>query len=416
MRDTRATRAALAVAVVVSLSAGTATGFAVAEAGARPGVTPRASMSLLSASIPAGAQQVGITEPLVITAVGGTLTTITVSGKSGRSGKPLSGTLSRDRTRWTSEPLGYGIQYTAVATGMGAEGRPIAPLESTFRTVKPNRTLDVDAVRPTNGQVVGVAMPISIYFNHPVRDKAAVERRIAVTPSVPTEGAFNWVADDQVNWRPRHFWAARTTVTVRSALRGVDAGSGTFGGSDKESAFTVGRAQEAVGDARAHTLTLVIDGKPDRIMPASFGRPQYPTQNGMHVAFEKHLSKRMRSDSWGGPKEGEPGFYDEILPLAVRISANGEFIHVNSATVGVQGRYNVSHGCVNLSPANGKAFYDWVQIGDPVNIIGSTRPLTPRDGDISDWLTPWDQYAAGSALRRPPLGAKVNPIIPRITQ
>ncbi len=236
-------------------------------------------MSLLSTSIPAGAQQVGITEPLVVTAVGGTLTTVTVSGKP-LSGKPLSGTLSRDRTRWTSEPLGYGIQYTAAVTGMGmgmgTEGRPIAPLNSTFRTVKPNRTLDVDAVRPTNGQVVGVAMPISIYFNHPVRDKAAVERRIAVTPSVPTENAFNWVADDQVNWRPRHFWAARTTVTVRSALRGVDAGSGTFGDSDERTAFTVGRAQEAVGDARAHTLTLVVDGKPDRIMPTSFGRAQYP--------------------------------------------------------------------------------------------------------------------------------------------
>ena len=148
----------------------------------------------------------------------------------------------------------------------------------------------------------------------------------------------------------------------------------------------------------AHTLTLYADGKPVRTMPASFGRAKYPTQDGVHVAYEKHPTKRMRSDSWGGPAKGEPGFYDQILPLAVRVSANGEFVHVNAETVRQQGRANVSHGCVNLSPENGKAFYEWVQIGDPVNIVGSGKPLTAAEGDISDWLIPWEQYADGSAL------------------
>jgi lipoprotein-anchoring transpeptidase ErfK/SrfK len=349
----------------------------------------------------------------VLVAVGGTLTTVAVTGKAGR---PVNGVLSPDRTRWTSEPLAYDVAYTATATGMGSAGNPMAPLNSTFHTVRPNRTLQVEALRPTEGQVVGVAMPISIYFNHPVRDKAAVERKLAVTPSAPTEGSFNWVADDQVNWRPKDFWAAGTKVAISATLRGVDAGGGTFGAGDAHSTFTIGRRQEAVGDVAAHTLTLFNDGHPAKTMPASFGRPQYPTQYGMHVAFEKHLSKRMRSDSWGGPKEGEPGFYDEILPLAVRISGNGEFVHVNGATVGVQGRYNVSHGCANLSPANGKMFFDWVQIGDPVNIVGSNRALTPKDGDISDWLVPWDQYTAGSALHPAVPSAPVNPIVTRVTQ
>lgn len=400
---------------VAGLAAGVA-GCAVAEAGgARPGVTQRAPTPLLHSTIASGAQQVGIVDPLVIVAVGGTLTTVTVTGKAGR---PVNGVLSADRTRWTSEPLVYDVAYTAEATGMGSAGNPIAPLKSTFHTVRPRRTLQVDAFRPTDGQVVGVAMPVSIYFNHPVRDKAAVERKLSVVTSTPTVGSFNWVGDDQVNWRPREFWAAGTKVQVTAALRGVDAGSGTFGGDDVRSSFTVGARHEAVGDVAAHTLTLFEDGRPVRTMPASFGRPQYPTQYGMHVAFEKHLSKRMRSDSWGGPKEGEPGFYDEILPLAVRISGNGEFVHVNSATVGVQGRYNVSHGCANLSPANGKIFFDWVQIGDPVNIVGSTRPLTPKDGDISDWLVPWDQYTAGSALHTPPPlpGVPAAPVITRVTQ
>lgn len=404
MRDTRATRAALMAGIAFCTVSGTLVGSGLGTvggttdgfAGAGPGVASPAPA--LRSSVAQAAQQVRIDEPLVITATGGTLTAVTVTG---RSGDPVAGTLSEDHTRWTSAELDYDVRYTVEAAGRGRDGRPMTALDTTFRTVRPNRTLGIDAFRPSAGQTVGVAMPISIYFNHPVRDRAAVERVLRVSPSVPTEGSFNWVADDQVNWRPRHFWAPGTRVTVRAELRGVDAGSGTFGAADGSSEFTVGKGQQAVGDTRAHTLSLVEDGEVVKIMPASFGRAQYPTGSGMHVAFEKLLTTRMRSDLWGGPAEGDPGFYDEMLPLAVRISGNGEFIHVNEKTVSQQGRANVSHGCVNLSPADGRAFFDWVQIGDPVNIVGSGKPLTPGDGDIADWLTPWDSYVAGSALRRP---------------
>lgn len=346
-------------------------------------------------SVPPGAQNVGILEPFTLTATGGTITTVTLTGPGG---KPVGGTLSPDRTRWTSEPLVFNAEYTATAIGTAPDGRAAEPMRTSFRTVTPANTLAVRAVRPSNGQTVGVAMPISIYFNRKVADRAAVERKLTVQTSVPTEGSFHWMSDTQVNWRPREYWQSGTSVTVLSALRGVDAGNGTFGAADHRSSFTIGRRQEAVGDVTKHTFTLFADGKPIKTMPASYGRPQYPTQYGIHVAFEKHVTKRMRSDTWGGPEEGEPGYYDEILPLAVRISGNGEFVHVNGATVGAQGRSNVSHGCVNLSPANGKFFYDWVQLGDPVNIVGSSRPLTPKDGDISDWLIPWEQYVQGSAL------------------
>lgn len=394
MRESTLLRWTLAGTVAVSLTASTVTALRITHAGLAS-VAASVPTAMLTPSISPGAQNVGITEPLVITASRGTLTTVSATGPGGR---PLDGTLSPDRTRWTSAPLAWGAEYTATAAGMGTDGRPAPNLTTTFRTATPAHTLQVRYVRPTDGQQVGVGMPISIYFNRAVADRAAVERRLRVQTSVPTEGSFHWVGDDQVNWRPREFWKPGTAVTVDSALRGVDAGAGTFGTADHTFSFTVGRGQMAVGDAARHTLTLLADGKPIRTFPASFGQAKYPTQYGMHVAFEKHVSERMRSDSWGGPEEGEPGFYDEVLPLAVRISNNGEFVHVNGATVAQQGRSNVSHGCVNLSPANGKIFYDWVQIGDPVNIINSGRPLTTADGDISDWLMSWEDYTAGSAL------------------
>ena len=69
---------------------------------------------------------------------------------------------------------------------------------------------------------------------------------------------------------------------------------------------------------------------------------------------------------------------------AVRIDNSGAFVHSAPWSVGDQGKRNVSHGCVNLSPANAQWFYD--------NLAAATRwsSRTPAaayntpDG-ASDW-------------------------------
>jgi len=91
-----------------------------------------------------------------------------------------------------------------------------------------------------------------------------------------------------------------------------------------------------------------------------------------------------------------------VLPNAVRISNNGEYVHTNTASTGAQGSSNVTHGCVNLSSTDGRWFLEFTQIGDPVEIVGSTKPLTPADGDIWDWTVPWEEYVKGSALYHSP--------------
>jgi lipoprotein-anchoring transpeptidase ErfK/SrfK len=92
------------------------------------------------------------------------------------------------------------------------------------------------------------------------------------------------------------------------------------------------------------------------------------------------------------------GYTDVPEHWAVRISNNGEFIHANPATDGVQGRRNVTHGCINLSTSNGKAYYDTAMFGDPVEITGTSVALSARDGDIYDWTIPWTQWRKLSAL------------------
>lgn len=385
----RGTAVPLAVLLaVVALLAGCA---GAATALPPPPVPPLA----LAASVAPGAVDVAPADPLVVSAAGGRLTSVTVTPTGGAA---LAGTPDPSGTRWTSPQLAYGTEYRVQAAGLDEAGRPGAPLDQTFRTVAPEETLEIASIRPTDGQTVGVAMPISITFSGPVTDRAAVERRVSVETSIPTEGSFRWMSDEQLNWRPKEYWKPGTQVVVNARLFGVDSGGGVFGEEDRAFSFTVGRDQRARGDVNAYTLVLYQDGQEVRSLPASYGRDIYPTQYGVHVAFEKHEIKRMRSDTWGGPGEGQPGFYDQNLPLAVRISNNGEFVHVNPDSVSDQGRRNVSHGCVNLSPANGRFFYDWVQMGDPVEIVGSSRPLTPRDGDIADWTIPWEEYRQGSAL------------------
>ena len=64
----------------------------------------------------------------------------------------------------------------------------------------------------------------------------------------------------------------------------------------------------------------------------------------------------------------------------MRMSSNGEFIHANPATVGVQGQTNVSHGCVNLSMDDARQYYDSILYGDPVEVTGSGVALSAADG------------------------------------
>ena len=57
-----------------------------------------------------------------------------------------------------------------------------------------------------------------------------------------------------------------------------------------------------------------------------------------------------------------------------------------------QGKENVSHGCVNLAPANAQWFYGISQPGDVVQVTGTPVPLTGKDTDIPDWTIPWSQW------------------------
>ncbi|MBO0850049.1 MAG: L,D-transpeptidase family protein, partial [Pseudonocardia sp.] len=305
----------------------------------------------------AGSAPIGPTTPVTVLATGGALREVALTPAGG---KPVKGTLSPDRRTWTTaEPLAFGTTYAWSGTAADPDGKTV-PVAGTVTTVTPAKLVR-GTVNIGDGRAVGVAAPIQIQFSAHVNDRAAAEKALSVTTSVPTEGAWGWLPDEnggsRVHWRPREYWKPGTQVSVAANLYGADYGGGGWGAANLTSTFSIGRAQITKADVNSHQLVVVRDGQEVANYPASYGLDSDPNRNtrsGIHVITEKFTDKRMTSQQYG---------YDVMEKWAVRMSNNGEFIHANPATVGVQGSSNVSHGCVNLSSGDAKEYYDMALYG-----------------------------------------------------
>ena len=357
--------------------------------GCQVGTSPQA----VTTSPPTGATDVSPSAPVTVTVDDGKLTQV---GLTNAQGKSVAGALSEDGHSWTAtEPLGYGKSYTYTGSATGADGTTI-PVTGSFTTVTPKELVS-GTLNIHDGDTVGVAAPIILQFDDHVADRAAVQRVLQVQTSVPTEGSWAWLADDngrsRVHWRSKDYLQPGTQVTVAAKLYGVNHGDGMWGQEDLNLHFTVGRAQIVKADVTSHRLVVVRDGKVVMDFPASYGLgsdPDRVTRSGTHVVMSKSPLFLMSNPAYG--------YVNFPSHWSVRISNNGEFIHANPETTGVQGSANVTHGCVNLSTANAKKYFDTAMFGDPVEVTGSRIAMSPADGDIYDWTVPWDKWVSMSAL------------------
>lgn len=332
--------------------------------------------------------------PVVVHATSGTLDTVRVAaGKSAG----VEGVFSPDRTTWTSRgPLGYGTTYSVTAAGHNSDNRR-STQTSTFSTVRPQTLAGVTIFPNKEEPSVGIGQPVVVTFDQPVVNKAAAERSLTVTATPPTVGSWHWVSDTEVRWRPMRYWKPGTSVTVRAALYGKDLGHGVFGQQDTAATFGIHDAWVAIGDVHTHHLVIYHNDKVVEDFPASFGRPVYPTHDGVHVVQEKSELVLMSSASWGLPANSPDGYTNFPAYWSTRISNGGEFVHANDGTAGSQGYDNVTHGCVNLTTERAKWFFDHFNHGDIVTIVGGS-PMLPEDDGYGDWNIPWAKYVQGSAL------------------
>jgi lipoprotein-anchoring transpeptidase ErfK/SrfK len=335
--------------------------------------------------------------PLEISVAEGELAEVSVVDGAGA---PVAGAVAEDAGDtgpevWTpQEPLAYGTSYTLTATATNTADEE-TEATSTFTTVTP-AAVSTPSVGPLGGQTVGVGMPIRVYFDDPVADKAAVERNLVVTSSTPTDGVWSWVDDSEVHFRPSQYWPADIDVRLDANLYGVDFGEGIWGEKDRTVEFSIGDRHVSVADASTYTMDVYDGDQLVQSFPISAGSPDNPSYNGAHVVTEMNRDRIMDSSTYGVPVDSPEG-YRTPVEYAVRISDSGEFVHAAPWSVAQQGNTNVSHGCINMSTENARWFFDFSVPGDVVEVRGSSAGTL--SSDIDDWTVPWDEWQAGSALK-----------------
>lgn len=380
-----------AIAAVAALIAGCTIG----DSGTSPGgAGPSAEASpvaVVTQNPAAGAVDVSPVAPISVTVTDGTLREIALTNPDG---KLVQGELALEQASYTiTEPLGYGAVYTWTGTAVGTDGKTV-PVDGSFTTVTPDSRSSV-STNIGDGQEVGIAAPIILKFDSAIEDKAAVEQALTVTTNPATPGAWAWLPDDggsRVHWRPTNYWAPGTTVSVVAKLYGVDYGGGVYGADDVTLDFSIGRSQVVIADATSHRMQVVRDGQTIMDIPVSYGEgneDRNVTRSGIHVVTEKHEDFLMSN----------PPYYENVRERwAVRISNNGEFIHANPLTTGVQGASNVTNGCINLSDADAQEYFQTAMYGDPVEVSGTRIDLSAADGDLYDWAIDWPTWESMSAL------------------
>ncbi len=327
---------------------------------------------------------------ITVTATTGKVTSVTVT----TSGAPVSGTLTRGGKtwRWHSRwALHTSQDYTVTAAGTDASGQKITAT-STFRTLTPSQTFQTEIYEGA-GQTYGVGMPIMLTFSEPITNRAAVERSLELITSKPVIGAWDWDGDQQVDFRPRDYWPADTTVSFDGHLDGVEGASGVYGTADLSQTFSIGDSIIAVASTTTHYTQIYINGTRTYNWPISTGRLSLPTPDGTYLSVEKNNPVRMI----GGGPPGSPGYYNELVYYAVRFTFSGDYYHSAPWSVVDQGATNVSHGCVNLPPGDAVTYYNLSVPGDPITVTASTAAGKWDDG-WTEWFLTFPQYLRGSAL------------------
>ncbi|MFT4127995.1 MAG: Ig-like domain-containing protein [Gordonia sp. (in: high G+C Gram-positive bacteria)] len=329
--------------------------------------------------------------PLRVTATNGALESVVVTGPDGT----VPGSMSADGATWTARSgrLDFGERYTITAAANGVEGAGARKLQ--FTTASAEATATATAVTD-DGETVGIGQPVMINFDQPVTNKRNAQRAIQVTTDPPVEGAFYWVNDSMLRWRPENYWKSGTKVSVAVNTRGIDLGGGVFGDNNLTTHFTVGRSFIAEADDNTHQIVVKVNGRVVRTMPTSMGKDSTPTNNGVYIVAERVPSVIMDSSTYGVPV-GSPGGYREVVEDASRISYSGIYVHSAPWSIGDQGYDDVSNGCLNVSPDNAYWFRTHALRGDIVTVKHAVGPILPGDDGLGDWNVPWSVWKRGNA-------------------
>lgn len=394
-------------AVVASAMAALLAPLAACSSSSSPGapdtkVKPGADDRPVTVTVTPTGEQVPAGEPVRVTAAGGRLTSVTVTDAEGDR---LAGKVAADGRSWVSDRKAVpGAAYTVTAATR-TEGGTTKSTKAAFTTAPADKVNKVDwrpGAGTTGDTTVGIAQPISLVFDHPVRNRAEVEKQLRITTSNDTEGSWGWIRDwsgrDRVDWRPRTYFKPGTKVTLNAELNGTDSGAdGGWFVRDYTTTFTIGAQQIVKVDLDRHQLTLVRDGETVRRIPVSGGTPGGDKRSwrGTAVLMAKEGTINMNSETVG---LGDA--YDKMVDSSMRLTWSGMYAHAAPWNARYFGNTNHSSGCIGMSDANAAWFYGQVRPGDPFEITGKdTKGVVAPGNGFGAWNLSWTEWQRKSALR-----------------
>lgn len=357
---------------------------------------PPVSEAVISANVGANPRNVAVDTQVLVTVADGTLFDVAVRSKPGK--ETLQGVLNDDKTAWVaSELLEPDTKYV-----ISARAADLSGIETSSRTRFSTTNLGLDnqtypSFSPLQGETVGVGMPVIIHFDVAVTDKASIEKHLSVTTQPAQAGAWHWVNDNEIHWRPKDYWRPGTKVHAEANINSISAGNGIYGQENRSVDFTIGQSVIMQANLSTDQMQVYVNGGLARTIAITGGKDGFETRSGTKLIIEKFEVKRMNAATVGIDRS-DPEFYDiPDVRFAQRVTYSGEFLHAAPWSTSAQGSYNVSHGCVGMSTADAAWLYGITHRGDPVQVTGTDRG--PEDGNgWTDWDMSFQEYKAGSAL------------------
>jgi hypothetical protein len=186
---------------------------------------PAGPSAVIDLSVADGSSDANPAEPIVLTAEDGRLDSVVMRNPEGVQ---VQGEFNPEFTEWRStEDLGYGRQYTLESTATDEAGL-VTRSNATFTTLTPN-IMTAAYLTTGEGSVVGIGQPVAVMFDEPIADRRAAQDNIHIKTEPEVEGAFYWVSNQEVRWRPAEYWAlvprsmSTWTSTARTSAAGCTA-------------------------------------------------------------------------------------------------------------------------------------------------------------------------------------------------
>lgn len=258
---------------------------------------------------------------------------------------------------------------------------------------------------------LGVGTLPQLTFDHSIPNKKVVETHLSVKATLKdgrirnVKGAWGWINDHTVVYRPFTWWPGNSTINIKSTLdRAVLGKSGktTLLGSDslkKTFSFKTARSLVAVVDGGSDRMKVYVDGKKVKDFGVSLGKQDWETSQGVKViSTRKEPKHTYTSVSLNIDPTKEKPYELKDIPWNTRLTPTGEFIHAAPWAYGRIGRYNGSHGCTNMFESDAKWIYDNTVPGDVVT-YQSTGGQTVQswNGPGGLWNIPWQEWVKKSA-------------------